>query len=398
MGFDFGAFVGGFAEQVSENIESEKTFQREKDFKLEMLAEEEATKARLLKSAERKKKNEVIEEVTENLAIHIGADNAAAFVKTYGIGGSNAFLDRAKDYDGDISTALELPEITNGQFGSDLVAPPTLSTILPAKKVEPTIDTLFKYTKNMSEELTTINAMADGKEKDDAMAQWEATMQSHETVAKRFADAARKEGTDKTKEGEFYSIDQRQELFKGFSKNAFEAVTDFVGERELYKEEITGSNTVAFVDAFAMIQAQEFNTKVFNDVNFTKEATANFINANNLLYEHGLGVLTPIAVEALSSGGLNKEIIAKASEGENKTILRQPDGYLNMDKFEEQAQKGTLKRRGVYVVKDPEDQSLKVITYLGIVNIFDEKKRNYLEHHAYDLSGSMDIFNKIEFE
>ena len=33
------------------------------------------------------------------------------------------------------------------------------------------------------------------------MAKWEATMQAHELVAKRFADAARKEGTDKTKEG-----------------------------------------------------------------------------------------------------------------------------------------------------------------------------------------------------
>ena len=102
MGFNFGAFLGGMSEQISTNIESAKEFQREKDFRLEMLAEEEATKARLLKSAERKKKNELIQEVTENLAIHIGADNAAAFVKTYGIGGSNAFLDRAKDYDGDI--------------------------------------------------------------------------------------------------------------------------------------------------------------------------------------------------------------------------------------------------------------------------------------------------------
>jgi len=397
MGFNFSAFLGGMGEQISENIESAKAFNREKDFRLEMLAEEEATKNRLAKSAERKKKNELIEEVTENLAIHIGADNAAAFVKTYGIGGSNAFLDRAKDYDGDISTALELPEITNGQFGSDLVAPPTLSTILPAKKVEPTIDTLFKYTKNMSEELTTINAMADGKEKDDAMAQWEATMQSHETVAKRFADAARKEGTDKTKEGEFYTLDQRLDLFKGFEKNAFEAVTDFVGEKELYKEEITGSNTVAFVDAFAMIQAQEYNSKVFNDVNFTKESTAKFIAANDLLGEHALGILTPIAVEAVSNGALNEEILGKAKSGESKTIIKEPDGYFEMNKFKEQAQKGTLKRRGVYVVRDPDDKSLKVITYLGVVNIFDEKKRNYLEHHAFDLSGRMDILNKIEF-
>ena len=58
MGFNFSAFVGGMGEQISENIESAKAFQREKDFRLEMLAEEEATKARLAKSEARRKKAE----------------------------------------------------------------------------------------------------------------------------------------------------------------------------------------------------------------------------------------------------------------------------------------------------------------------------------------------------
>ena len=54
MGFNFGAFLGGMSEQISTNIESAKEFQREKDFRLEMLAEEEATKMRLAKAAERR--------------------------------------------------------------------------------------------------------------------------------------------------------------------------------------------------------------------------------------------------------------------------------------------------------------------------------------------------------
>ena len=54
MGFNFGAFLGGMSEQISENIESAKEFQREKDFRLEMLAEEEATKMRLAKASERR--------------------------------------------------------------------------------------------------------------------------------------------------------------------------------------------------------------------------------------------------------------------------------------------------------------------------------------------------------
>ena len=60
MGFDFGAFVGGMSRQISENIEDAKQFQREKDFRLEMLAEEEATKARLQKSKEREDRNKLI--------------------------------------------------------------------------------------------------------------------------------------------------------------------------------------------------------------------------------------------------------------------------------------------------------------------------------------------------
>ena len=47
MGFNFGAFLGGMSQQISSNIEDAKKFNREKEFRLEMLAEEEATKMRL---------------------------------------------------------------------------------------------------------------------------------------------------------------------------------------------------------------------------------------------------------------------------------------------------------------------------------------------------------------
>jgi len=66
MGFNFGAFVGGMSRQISENIESAKEFNREKDFRLEMLAEEEATKERLARSAERRTQRKQDE---QNLAL-----------------------------------------------------------------------------------------------------------------------------------------------------------------------------------------------------------------------------------------------------------------------------------------------------------------------------------------
>jgi len=54
MGFSFLPFLGGMSRQISTNIEDSKKFQREKDFRMDMLAEEEATKMRLAKSAERR--------------------------------------------------------------------------------------------------------------------------------------------------------------------------------------------------------------------------------------------------------------------------------------------------------------------------------------------------------
>ena len=55
MGFRFGSFLGGMAQQISTNIEEAKAFNREKEFRMDMLAEEEATKMRLLKAETREK-------------------------------------------------------------------------------------------------------------------------------------------------------------------------------------------------------------------------------------------------------------------------------------------------------------------------------------------------------
>jgi len=66
MGFDFGQFLGGMSRQISTNIEEAKKFNREKQFRLDMLAEEEATKERLAVAAERRAKREQDE---QNLAL-----------------------------------------------------------------------------------------------------------------------------------------------------------------------------------------------------------------------------------------------------------------------------------------------------------------------------------------
>ena len=49
--------------QISTNIEEAKKFNREKEFRLEMLAEEEATKERLAKAAERREKEDKMNKI-----------------------------------------------------------------------------------------------------------------------------------------------------------------------------------------------------------------------------------------------------------------------------------------------------------------------------------------------
>ena len=58
MSFNFGAFLGGMSQQISTNIEEAKKFNREKDFRMDMLAEEEATKMRLKKADEKRVQRE----------------------------------------------------------------------------------------------------------------------------------------------------------------------------------------------------------------------------------------------------------------------------------------------------------------------------------------------------
>ena len=129
---------------------------------MEMLAEEEATKDRLAKSAERREKDAELEELVATLAGYFGTDNAAATVKTLGVGASKDLLKTAQNFDhttGDFATAFKFPEIKNGTFGGDLITagsssneevkttiPITLTDIYqPEKTDEPTINTEVEF-------------------------------------------------------------------------------------------------------------------------------------------------------------------------------------------------------------------------------------------------------------
>jgi hypothetical protein len=95
MAFNFMAALGGFGSQVSANIESQKEFQREKEFKLELLAEEEATKMRLARAGERKAQREKDKAMAGKLKALGFSDDRVAFAMGQGTGYAEGIADIA---------------------------------------------------------------------------------------------------------------------------------------------------------------------------------------------------------------------------------------------------------------------------------------------------------------
>ena len=406
MGFNFGAFVGGMSRQISENIEDAKKFNREKDFRLEMIAEEEATKTRLATSDARRKKNEEMEDLTATLAGYFGADNAAATIKTLGVGASKDLLKTAQNFDhttGDFATAFKFPEIKNGTFGKDLVTagstsdditttiPITLTDIYnPEKKTEDkVIDTEVKFKLLMSDNLIEINQMptvtvAQREAKDAAKAEWDGQMKSYTDVINQIEEAKR-EGKPEKKDREYYTDAQINDMLEKSIDVEFSIATGFAGAREEYKQTITGSNTIPYSRVMGLISEQTANLDFRNDINLTKEATARYYVAKDDLTSFAKGK-TSALITSINENGFEETI--------NNTEIAKPTGIMEMEDFIRASGEGTLARQGIYLVKRPNNR-LSVITYLDKNNPFDSQKRNYIIHRT--VKGFSDtIFNSIQ--
>lgn len=392
MAFNFMAALGGFGTQVSANLESAKEFKRQKDFKLELLAEEEATKNRLRKSAERKEKQELLEQVTQGLAYYIGADHAAATVKTYGATQATAFLNSLGDYEGDVSVALKLPEIENGVYGSQLVegagAPPSLSSFLTLEEESPDLPTtVAQWQINYNQDLTDANAMPDGPEKTELLSKLEQDLEQFNKVIGS-TDAA-KRGKDPEKNTPFYSNSERLSLIKSAQDNAFSSITGFAGAREQYQGEIAGDNTVDFANYTAAINTFNQNRLVANDPNLQNDAIALGESSKIGLDKYANGILFDVTRKAFE-GPVNSETFSRREKS--------PTGILKEEDFTQRAAAGTLGRKGVYIVKK-NDGSLQVVTYLGTRNVFDRgnNKFNYIVHGQVPDAGQNLLNNLQEF-
>jgi len=409
MGFNFSAFLGGMGEQISENIESEKAFQREKDFRLEMLGEEEATKARLAKSAERRKKAEELEELTATLAGYFGAENAAATVKTLGVGASKDLLKTAQNFDhttGDFATAFQFPEIKNGTFGNDLVTaggdadditktiPITLTDIYkPEKKTEDkVIDTEVKFKLLMSDNQIEINQMptvteAQREAQDAAQAEWDRQMEAYTKVLNMTEDAKR-EGKPKKADNEYYTDTQINDMLEKSFEVEFSNATGFAGAREEYKQTLTGSNTIPYSRVMGLISEQTINLDFRNDINLTNEATARYKVAKDDLKSFAKSKTSALMTEIEKNNGITDEL-------KNDGQIAKPTAIMNASDFMSAAKDGSLQRQGIYLIKNSVDRSLTVVTFLGKDNPFDSQKRNYLIHRTVKGFG-IDTFNNIE--
>ena len=104
------AALGGFGRQVSENIESAKEFERQKEFRLEMLAEEEATKMRLARSSERRAQRKADAENAALLKTLGYSDAKASWIMKGGSAAVSMYTDYAQKAQArgiDVNTMLD---------------------------------------------------------------------------------------------------------------------------------------------------------------------------------------------------------------------------------------------------------------------------------------------------
>ena len=110
MAFNFMAALGGFGRQVSANIESAKEFERQKEFRLEMLAEEEATKMRLARSSERRAQRKADKENAALLKTLGYSDAKASWIMKGGAAAVSMYTDYAQKAQArgiDVNTMLD---------------------------------------------------------------------------------------------------------------------------------------------------------------------------------------------------------------------------------------------------------------------------------------------------
>ena len=410
MAFNFMAALGGFGRQVANSIESENQFNREKKLKLELLAEEEATKMRLARSADRKSKQQLLEQVTAGLSYFVSPEDASAIVKTYGPTQAKMFLQSLGEYEGDISTALKLPEIKNGVYGSQLItnatdgttttgSVPTLGSLLPKVTEPKDTSTEWKWVDNWLQEELELNQLPDGDEKTKRLADHQQKLDAYYAVSAKkkaaeesellnvkSADRIARFGTGTNESSIPY--EQRQSAMNRAYANGFNFVTGMTPERADAIGQKFGSNIESFASLKGMNDLFKINENGTNDGVFSNEIKTNFSQRKE-----------DLKTFAQNTFGAVVQSVETKQDADGKPVpfkkSKNLTGFMTKDQFMAAVTNGAgeLKPAGIYLLKN-EDGSLDVVTYLGFENVFSKNKLNYLPHFTVKVGESM--LNTIE--
>lgn len=392
MGFDFGAFVGGFGKQIAYDLDQA----RQQRYKMELIGEEAATQERLRKSREREERKQQLQDAVDELAGMIGREGATWASKNYSYGEINGVVKRLRDYDGDTFTAFNMPKIPdNNKFGTEIAKPQELPPLLSTfnlKKQEENLATtserwIIAHNKKVMEIKRDPNL--DQKQKDEQLNLLEEDKKNYFNIHKQFAEAKREEDEEKPvdryaqqKLDTFYDDAAQRNIFKSFQNTAFQNMTGIPGKVEDFMADFRGTNTAAFANYRAAMSALEFNINGYNDKYFTQ-----FLESQAILAEDSLSNFAGVISESVKNkvNELKNSDVPEATLEFSETAKR-PEAIMNIVDFEAYAQREQLKPQGVYLVKykSPDGSfAITPVTYLGAANPFDPSGENYIFHKEY---------------
>jgi len=367
MAFNFGAFVGGLSESISEDIQEAQ----DRELKFDLMAEDEATRMRLASASERRTRKATEDKLTQGLAAFVGAAHAGAIVKQHGVAGAEQFLNAAQNYDGDFAAAVKLPELKNGVFGGDFANKPLMSLVPQEVDTPDDPKTHADWELRWLDEELTIAQMPDGEDKTEAKTAHQSKLDQYYKLIADREKAKRK--TDAGKDDPFYTNAEREKILKTQRDIAFSNLTGFAGARELSTQERAGSNVISMSDYIGAINTYNQNEQGQKDKNLKNDAIAAaataFESADNFANKVGFSAATKMYSDTFD-GTLNFERREK-----------KPTAVMAEARFNGLAENKSLDIGGVYLVKT-NDGALKVITYLGFTDVFSsaEEKPNYIIH------------------
>ena len=390
MAFNFMAALGGFGKQVSANIESAKEFQREKEFKLELLAEEEATKMRLARASERRAARQ---KDAENLAflqsMGYSPTKAAWIMK-----GGSAAITKYADWGGKAVARGINPDVLLGskQFGDDANDPrneAALAAMSGSDRVGEGFDLDFKqlslalgdtppepdiYSSIAEGHASTFSRLQNEKNKskpdpnvismlEEDLAEW---------AEKLDEDIKKRSPNDPNKDVKYFTDGSRPQIVSDAKRDALreqDFETDIEGRITSKKEGRVGPELIAYMNAADSIMSQAQIRKSDGSIVDTDWRLYN--QGNKLLEdsERRLSNYGQSQVRKLEQGGVNQYSYVK-----NETKADGSFQPIAINQAIENSRNGMYKAGDVIIVAKKENNVVvqKVLVYTDRKSLEDE--------------------------